>query len=380
MGGKQRRKKYQKINVDDVEEAREDERLAQKYRKQSTVDNALFAIDTVGGSKGLAKSVRLALKSEKRPRGFKSMTKESLKQVDKMVEKISKPQSAVQPTRANVYDLWNAPNEAKVKKPAKIGEKTCKAPAVIVADPGQAVNPASTDQEELLFKAAAVNIAEENAQMDLNRRIKPMTAKLVDALGIEEVRKMTDSERLAKYQELMRPAGDDIPVESALVGKKERKTTHQKNKRERHLLKLKQESIAKKRKLFHKSIAQVPSMLRELKTEEQNRVARKEYTDTMKRVAAEQEAKGNVERPKRIGRLRFKEAALDIPQGKNATLRSVVPTIVVAERINSIYRRNLIEQRSENTRFTLRRMKHQARKKVKNKKLASSLQRSLLLS
>ena len=41
-----------------------------------------------------------------------------------------------------------------MKRPATVGEKTCKAPAVIVADPGQAVNPDSKFREELTMCGA----------------------------------------------------------------------------------------------------------------------------------------------------------------------------------------------------------------------------------
>eukprot|EP00397_Hematodinium_sp_SG-2012_P033217 GEMP01035458.1.p1 GENE.GEMP01035458.1~~GEMP01035458.1.p1 ORF type:complete len:381 (+),score=95.06 GEMP01035458.1:73-1215(+) len=380
MGGKQRRKKYQKINVDDVTEAREDERVVQKFKKQSTVNNEFFVIDTVGGSKGLPKSVRQALTTEKRPRGFKSMTKESLKQIDRVAEKLDKPKPAEKSAKPSAYDLWDAPAESKVKKPAKIGEKTCKAPAVIVAEPGQAVNPPPKDHENLIFKAAATNIAEENENKDINRRRRPMTHKLIDEFGFQAVKHMSDAEKVQKYHELTRSAHEETPVEGAIVGKKERKTTHQKNKRLRHEERLREESATKKHKVLHKSIAQISSMLREIKTDEEEKKTQKEYVDTMKKLADEEEAKGIITKPKRIGRLSFKEAPIDVPKGKNATLRSVKPTVVVSERINSIYRRNLLEHRSENSRMTLRRMKHRTWKKVKGRKLASSLQRSLLLA
>lgn len=378
MGGKQRQKKYKKINVTDVEEAHEDERMVQKYKKQGTIDNALFSIDTVGGTKGMPKSVRVALKREKQPRGFASMSKDSLLQIDKMIDKLQRPKPKLKPQKPSVYDIWDAPSEAKVKRPATVGEKTCKAPAVIVADPGQAVNPDSKFREELIFKAAATKLVEENLEKDMTRRLKPMTAKLADEFGPEQIGKWSQVQRVEKFQELVNP-GVDIEVEGAVPRKTDRKTTHQKNKRQRHESTLRHLSKVKKQKLFHKSISQVPTLLKELKAEEEQRGKEKEYLDALKKKSAEEEAKGVIEKPIRLGRLRFKEAPIDVPQ-ENGTLRSVKPTVIVSDRINSFYRRNLLEHRSENTSLTLRRMKHQSRKNIKNKKLASSLQRSLLLS
>merc|ERR1712112_184884 len=193
------------------------------------------------------------------------------------------------PQKPSVYDIWDVPSEAKVKRPATVGEKTCKAPAVIVADPGQAVNPDSKFREELIFKAAATKLVEENLEKDMTRRLKPMTAKLADEFGPEQIAKWSQVQRVEKFQELVNP-GVDIEVEGAVPKKTDRRTTHQKNKRQRHESTLRHLSKVKKQKLFHKSISQVPALLKELKAEEEQRGKEKEYLDAVKKKTADEEA------------------------------------------------------------------------------------------
>jgi len=386
MGGKNRKKKNQKINIEDIKEAQEDAKLEKKLKNETKLNVDFFAIDTVGSTKGLSKSVRKAYVREKIPKSLKPVSKEGLKQIDRVVAKMDKKKAPEKENKPGIYDLWDEPENMsvtqKVKKPVdcKIGEKTCKAPAVVVADPGQAINPSPNAHRELIFRAAAQDIMESNEQKELGRRIKPMTGKLIDEYGYEAVQEMDEEEKLAKFHELTASKLSSVEEEAAMIGKKERKTTAQRNKREKHKELLREQSDRKRQKTLAKSVEQVPSMLSEMKNEEERRKDKKEYVESLKKITEEEEKKGVVTKPVKMGRIAFRESALDVPQGENTTLRQVKPTMAVVERINSIYRRNLVEQRSENSRLTLKRLQLQTRKKVKGKKFVSSLQRSLMLT
>jgi len=375
---KKRKKKFQKINIEDVKEAKEDETLARKLKNNNALDLEFFAIDTVGSTKGQSKSVRKQLAREKKiPKENRLLSKSTLKSIEKARNYKAPVQKKAEP---KIYDLWDAPATEAIKKPKHIGQKSSLAPAVVLPEPGQAVNPAPSAHKELIFKAAADEMQQTADQLYITRKIRPMTAILIDEFGKEAVYEMDDATRIAKYTEITRierEAADDSKLQGP--GKKERKTQAQRNKRERHLQRLRDQREGKTKKMFEKALSQLPQIVKEIKKEEEERQEKRDYIDQLKKIDEADEKKGIVRKPKKIGRIAYKESALDVPLEENSTLRGVKPAIVASERINSFYRRNLLEQRAENSRLTLRRLKLQTRKQKKKRKFASSLQRDMMI-
>merc|ERR1712087_851734 len=82
-------------------------------------------------------------------------------------------------------------------------QKVGLAPVVLPAHEGQSMNPETAAFEDLACLAAAKHIEQEQESEAIDRKMKPMTHALRDAVGAEALKNMTEEEKVEKFKALM---------------------------------------------------------------------------------------------------------------------------------------------------------------------------------
>ena len=136
-------------------------------------------------------------------------------------------------------------------------------------------------------------------------------------------------------------------------------------------------------KLLHKTIGQVPTLIRELKKDDAAAAAeRQRIKDVKEKTLEETEKKGIVKRGLKIGRHRFEEHGLNfvedtLPERAEGGLRDTKVASALMDRVKSIYRRNMCELPPQLNGETLTRVRKRGRRKERSNK---NKERSLLLA
>ena len=249
-------------------------------------------------------------------------------------------------------DIWGAPEEfmSKEFKAFKVFAKKdmVNVKPVVLPVGGQSYNPSIKDHK-LLLKDVAVTeevcVAKDLLSM---KRVKPLTygdikieitAKPEDAPESEEEVDSSDEEI-----DMDAPLGINEPVDRLNL-KDQSKRNKDKMTREK-LQKIKDETIAKR---FNKDIERIDNLVKQ--AENEGKAVNKRILRKHKGIAEElskQETTGLVVDPKKLGRFRYHQRKIEyqLDSELSGNLRQMRPLgndLMLEDRFDSIYRRNLVE-------------------------------------
>jgi len=415
MVKKSDKSKFRKAQIEDVEDALEDDRRIFKMKKNPTDegDDELFTVDTKGSSEGLSRSsrreiARAKIFPKKGPNiGLNASEEGKVARAEKQVEASRKPKAAADP---EVFDLWGAPapstqvnlhsgfsrvrsvqkNRAPIRVPGTVNQKVGLAPAVLPAHEGQSVNPQREAYEDLACMAAAAELEREREHDETNRKLKPMTHELIEAVGIERFREMSEEEKFSLYKSLhsRKSAGEEGDEEGKLSEKARAKKWNQKSQAYRNKKKKRrgadsQQEQAKAQQRLDRSVGEVPNMLKGMKEHDEWRTDRKEYRESLRAKRRELEATtGIVPKKRKIGGGQYVEEAAIVPDAESGAkgLRSMpLRSSAIRERLSSVVRRGMLPPPSEATREKQNWYKRKNNKLRRGKKFLSPLLKDNLL-
>lgn len=418
---KSKRKSWQKVNVDDIEEARDDEQAIGKIKNKSLkgqgpVDEMedLFTVDTKGSCEGLSGASRRAIARAKifPPKapniGISAIEGAKIARAEAGM-KFSRKRPKTAP---DAFDLWaepdtkakresgstvrTVPQKGPSKAPKTLAKKGSAVPAVLLAHEGQSMNPESSAFEDLACMAAARELEREAEAEALDRKLHPMSFELKDAHGADAFKGMDEEAKVKAYRELSCPSA--VAAEAAGAGSEteeaaeERRAKVQRTKSQAHRnreqkrknIDAKTEQL-RQQKILNKSVGEVGAIMKELKEKEEWYEGRKAFKDQqrLKRKHLE-ETEGVVPSTRRLGRTRFEEEAMLVPNSEAASkgLRAMPlsGTTAIKERLSSIVRRGLLPAMPAFTKEEVTRRKKQVGKLKRSRKFASPLLRNSLLS
>lgn len=424
MGKKQpKRRAWRKADIEDVEDALEDERLVKKMKNQQSNGSGkkskkndeieaedLFTVDTKGTFEGISNSSRRELaKAKLFPKkgpniGMSSAEEAKIARAENKLSAASRPKVKKAP---EVFDLWSEPPSSakakgstefnrlrkskrpEVRMPSTLHQKVGLAPAVLPAHEGQSMNPQKDAYEDLTYMAAAVEIEKEQEAEEVERKLRPMTAALKDAVGAERLKEMDEEEKFALYRSLMQQQskeeanddGEGAPVRKTKAWKQKAQSLRNKQKVKRDLDA--KEEQARSQKLLQKSVGEVGSILKDMKEQDELNKQKKEYKESMRRKRKELEAsEGVVPKHRKIGGGRFAEEAALLPDTEAAAkgLRAMpLKTSAVKERLSSIVRRGLLPAPNEANKEQRNRLKKRSNRQNNKRKFISPLAKDNLL-
>jgi len=245
-----------------------------------------------------------------------------------------------------------------VQVPGTLHQKVGLAPAVLPAHEGQSVNPHREAYEDLAFTAAAAELEREREADELERKIRPMTAELTDAVGLEKLKGMDDEEKLLLYHSLHKRGGDAGEGEDEAAPSKrslKRKSQAYRNnmKRKKMFNGDSQREQAEAQKRLDRSVGEVPTLLKDMKHQDEFHKNRKLYRENLRAKRKELEASaGVVPKHRKLGggSGKWAESAAVVPEAESGGkgLRSMpMITSAVRERLESVVRRGMLPPPSE---------------------------------
>eukprot|EP00928_Gymnodinium_smaydae_P013263 TRINITY_DN14857_c0_g1_i1.p1 TRINITY_DN14857_c0_g1~~TRINITY_DN14857_c0_g1_i1.p1 ORF type:complete len:478 (+),score=143.71 TRINITY_DN14857_c0_g1_i1:92-1435(+) len=440
-----KRRAWRKAKIEDVEEAVEDERLVKKLKhvggapkskkakKQKEPEGAdaakadeasdeegeldgLFTVDTSGSGEGLSAKTRREIARAKlfpaKGPNIGLSASEELKVA--RAENRLKVGAQKKPTKGpEVYDLWGADATAAakakassasaafpqirkrkyepVKVPGTLHKKVGVAPAVLPAHEGQSMNPDINAYEDLACTAAASFLEKEKENAALDRKMRPLTHGLKEALGADAVKGLSETDKVEKLRGLVGSAAaegddDDEELDGSIGAPKKNKQKSQsfrnKEKKRKVTDELASQETAQRR--MEKSVGGVGALLKDIREQEEIQRKRKEQKAEIRREKHRLEAEeGVVPRERRLGKTTFVEQAAVIPDVASASrgMRAArLKGSAIHERLSSIARRGLINAPPEASKAELvRHSKKNARVK-KSRRFISPLMRENLLN
>lgn len=416
-----KRRAWRKAEISDVEEALEDERLVAKLKTKAKKGQndfeggELFSVDTKGTGEGLSGKTRRELARAKLfpPKGPKlGLSAAEEAKVDETMGALAARGKAAKPSGPDVYDLWAAPaphvlakQAAKVEGfrirklakpipltiPKTLHQKVGSGPAVLLAHEGQSVNPDTTALEELTCLAAAKQLEKEEEADAHARQLRPMTRELLDNLGADAVRGLSDAEKIQKYRDLVCQSGEvgneegGEAIERKAVKNKQKSQAQRNKEKKRKVVDSKQAQLQAQKKL-EKSVGQIGAILKEMKQEEEWQEERRKYRQDLKRQRKEHErVDGIVPKRRRFGRGTVVEEEIVVPDVDSSTggLRGMSlkgsAGSAVKDRLASILRRGLLPAPPEAHRGEVVRRKAALGKLKRRRKPMSPLLRDNLL-
>jgi len=407
--------KFRKSKIEDVEDALEDERRIHKMKNKLTEDgdDELFTVDTKGSCEGLSRSsrreiARAKIFPKKGPNiGLNASEEGKIARAERQVEAGRKPKAAAAP---DVFDLWGTPapsalvnthsgfnrvrsvqkSRAPIRAPGTANQKVGLAPAVLPAHEGQSINPQREAYEDLACMAAAAELEKEREHDETNRKLRPMTHELIEAVGIERFREMSEEEKFSLYKSLhsRKSAGDEADEEVKLSEKARAKKWNAKSQAYRNKKKKKrgadsQAEQAKAQQRLDRSVGELGNMLKGMKEHDEWRTDRKKYRESLRAKRRELEATtGIVPKKRKIGGGQYVEEAAIVPDAESGAkgLRSMpLRASAIRERLSSVVRRGLLPPPSEATREKQNWYKRKNNKLRRGKKFVSPLLKDNLL-
>eukprot|EP00747_Dinoflagellata_sp_TGD_P186315 gnl/TRDRNA2_/TRDRNA2_43291_c0_seq1.p1 gnl/TRDRNA2_/TRDRNA2_43291_c0~~gnl/TRDRNA2_/TRDRNA2_43291_c0_seq1.p1 ORF type:complete len:430 (+),score=125.49 gnl/TRDRNA2_/TRDRNA2_43291_c0_seq1:80-1369(+) len=428
MPKKQPKKRaWRKADIADVEEALEDDRLVEKLKRKAekggTLDEELFTIDTAGSSEGLSRGskreiARAKLFPPKGPNlGLTASEEFKIQRVqagdaNRQATASRQKRKAAESTEGS-FDLWGSSfDEEAAKKAAKmenaprvrfdsmprpskvpstLHKHVGKSPAVLAAHEGQSMNPASEAHEDLMLLAASRQLEHEREEDDLNRKQRPITHELRDRMSAEEFDLLDEAAKLRLYKSLTvgETAEDEGDGEGAGPGSRPRKFRLKsqafRNKQKRMKIVNDKEAQLRTQKQLDKSVGELGAIRKSIREKDQWEQSRREYRKELrKREVDEEKARGVVPKRRRLGRTKFAEEALVIPNAEAASkgMRGVpLRASAITDRVSSIIRRGLLPAPAEGSKFNVRHLKKKISRVKRMRKHISPLLRdnSLLL-
>ncbi|XP_075042999.1 ribosome biogenesis protein NOP53 [Mixophyes fleayi] len=237
-------------------------------------------------------------------------------------------------------DQWflDQTKKGRVKRPQRMQQKPSPLPAVEVPAPGASYNPTYESHQALLLRAHEVELKRLKEEERLERQLKfPTKAEA----PTEE----------SKFQELCEGlveesdhdcSGEEESEEQRSVSlpQRERKTERQRKKeKDAKFLKARLEA-EKTERLRRQGLFQLKSLHSMVKSRQAELLRRKKLREEKRKAQALQ--------PRRLGRLKYQEPAIDLLLSNELTdsLRKLKPEgSVTTDRFKSFQKRNLIEPR-----------------------------------
>eukprot|EP00449_Zooxanthella_nutricula_P023650 CAMPEP_0198527572 /NCGR_PEP_ID=MMETSP1462-20131121/24625_1 /TAXON_ID=1333877 /ORGANISM="Brandtodinium nutriculum, Strain RCC3387" /LENGTH=419 /DNA_ID=CAMNT_0044257381 /DNA_START=44 /DNA_END=1300 /DNA_ORIENTATION=+ len=418
MGKQPKRRNWRKAKIEDVEEALEDERLVNKLKRKAAADKGtseapeLFTVDTAGSCEGLSSASKRAIARAKifPPKGpnlgLSASEEAKVARAEGALGGPRKLRRRASAREADVFDLWAAPAQEAAKAatereqaaastvrrvaqnapssaPKTLHQKVSAAPAVLPAHEGQSMNPHGVAYEELACLAAAKELEREREVEAMDRQMRPLTHELRDALGAEATRDMDEEAKVQAYRELACPtaaagaARAEAEAEEALrKGQPWMKSQAHRNKEQKRKRIEAKQAQAKAQKRLEKSVGDVGAILKEMKDREEWLEGRKEYKRSMRAKRKQlEETEGVVPKCRRIGRGKFAEEAMVVPDAeasaKGLRAMPLQGASAVRERISSIVRRGMLPAPVEASRGEVIRHKKNAGKLRRGRKFVS---------
>lgn len=411
-----KKRRWNKADIGDVEDALEDERRIQKMKKPKGADDdgELFTVDTKGSFEGISKSNRRELARAKlfppKP-GNIGMSATELAKIQKAERQVEAARRPTKPEAADVFDLWGAPpasakasnvefkairpqvkNKAPCRAPGTLNQKVGIAPAVLPAHEGQSMNPHRGAYEDLACMAAATELEKEREQDELNRKMRPITHELREAVGIERLNQMDEEEKMQLYKELQlkKSAVEDEEDTGSHLSKRKKwqqkaeaiKKKHSSLKKKKHKLDTEVEQEKAQQRL-NKSVGELGTTLKSIKAEDKLHSDRRKYKQNLRDKRNELEVKeGVVPKKRKLGGGQYVEQAAIVPDPEAGArgLRSMpLRTSAIKERLSSVVRRGLLPPPSEATREKQHWHKRKNNKLKRNRRFISPLLKDNLL-
>lgn len=426
-----KKREWRKAKIDDVEDALEDERLVQKLKRQAGPNNKkkkdaktpeqeepeeegdddLFTVDTAGSGEGLSKKTRRELAREKlfpaKEANIGLSASEAMK-VAKAERKLEHARKMPNKSKPAPFDLWSTPavtpaseilpaakaefsqlrgrKLVATKMPKTLHQKEGWAPAVLPAHEGQSMNPEANAYEELTFTAAATEMKREREEAELNRKIRPMTHELREMFDPDELNGLSEEAKVAKYRSMIcKPRDDDGNADDdgqVTSGRGRRKSQAQKNKRQKQKIIDEEERQLRDQRKLEKSVGEVGAILKDMKRQDTLSKERKAQRGS---ILAEkrklEETKGVVPKRRRLGRSKFMEEALVVPDAAAASqgLRAMrLKGSAIKDRLSSIVRRGMVTATPEASKTEMIRMGKKNGRLKRSKKFISPLLRNTI--
>lgn len=423
--GKQEKKKnWKKVDIADVEEALEDERLTKRLARQMDKGKAgqleeLFTIDTTGdlgktpktrsSTKAAAQAKIMSWKRERIGTSANELAKmERAKAGESMRESTKRKLKAQADSESSPFDVWGvdanslAPNsklhlpaasgmleKRAVKVPKTLGKKMTDAPAVVLPHEGQSMNPATEVYSELAFKVAADEMEKQFQEQALDRKLKPITHTLRELADPKELEGLDEQGKLKLFRKLTLGAEaaqveDEDAQEgqegSISVGKngvlQKRKTQADRNKDKRRKLREQQQLKEQQQKKLYKSVGAVGAMLKEMKAKAEDSKTKAAFIKEEKAKVKELEKKGIIKKMK-IGRIYYEEAGAEIAasadDGKRGLRAMPLRSQTIHDRVSSVFRRGMLQQPPASSKLQMHRIKKHTRAKLVRRKFVSPL-------
>lgn len=420
-GTQQRKKKWKKVNVEDVEEAMEDDRITRKLAKKmemgGVVSEELFTIDTAGdlgkekpsssSKKAAAKEKIASWKTPRVGRSANEIAKIERAAAGTSMRESTKRKLQAEAANENVaFDVWGADassvapktkrylhtanghlEKRAVKVPKTLGKRISDAPAVVAPHEGQSLNPTTGAYSDLAWSITDKEMEKQFQEQALDRKLKPVTHTLKELADPKELKGLDEKGKLALFRKLTLGAEhaeiNDEHEENAdgkvTVGKngvlQKRKTQAERNKDKRRRLREQQEKKEAQEKKLGKSVGAIGTMLKDMKAKTEESKVKKASNKEAKAKEKELEKKGIVKKMK-IGRIYYEETGADIggaEDGSKGLRAAPLQSLAIQDRMNSVFRRGMLQQPPASTKLQMHRIKKHTRAKLVRRKFVSPL-------
>jgi len=417
-GKKPNKKSWRKADISDVEDALEDERLVDRIKKETmkgkkilNKGDELFTVDTKGSSEGVSRAdrreaARAKLFPAKVRLGMSAAEEGKLARAEERLER-QKPQ----PKRNNsAFDLWDSGPDRKEEPefpllrvdamktmrpqsvPKHMHSKPSNIPAVLPAHEGQSMNPVDAAYEDVVCKAAAQQIGHEHKAEVAERKMQPITKELSDLLGEVKVEQMSEEEKMQAYKEHFcqtsskeedkcdenAEGGIDAQQSRAVKIKEKSLSKRKKTARSKDLEGLRKQEHDRRK--LEKSVGELGVIKKQLKEEEEQLQARREYRETMRAKRKQNEMEdGTVPHHRRLGKHKFRERAIIVPdaEGLHKGLRAMpLQQCAIHERLSSIVRRGMMPAPPQMNKEQVAKKRQERNRIKRSRKFISPLMRS----
>ena len=249
------------------------------------------------------------------------------------------------------------------KLPEDFHEKTSELTSVDLPDAGMSYNPSLKDHQDLLWKAAIVEINKEKAEHKIEYHTTRMFPSIENAPTKESIRKeliegipALDPSMKENDEEENDAKGSDSEEEEPKMFKKKTKVQRNREKREKYQENVKKAESEDKKK--RQDVFKLRSMKKQFNVDEQTKKLRAEIK------TAKKEAKKSL--PAMLSDTRFEEAEIPLKLGEELTgnLRTLKPEgNLLEDRFNSLQKRNVVETRIKKKPIKTKRRKRKVEKR-----------------
>jgi len=413
---------WRKLKTTDIDDSLQQTQIESKVEDRLKNDS-LFALDTVGHlSTRQQKTLKKISLNEGRPvvsRYQLCSVKHTMSTMDQRRQTAERNESK-RKQELSVFDLWEggskpAPSPAFVKKPRGNYPNPHIVPALKLPHPGQSYNPSEQDKNSAILMAASEVMSEQRRLDEAKRNVRPLSDFLMEYYDRDAVRQMAASTKQWVAARL-RAGGDDVDAQAVLAeyaavginepelgtddGREHLVTDHEAS--EVGLAESKTEMVKKGRTERNKE-ARKKAMQAELSTKRKLKLARadvsrvplykKELARAAKRTELQRMHRAEVQQQRldqmrcgivprfRIGRRHFEETPLEVNYESNesngaTSLRAMkIAGSAIHDRIQSAYRRGVLEPPAPNSKEHHRRITKSLRLKLRSRRFKSPFAR-----